>query len=71
MDIKYFKDTDTLLLIFSDNPVIETKDLNENLLLDVDRNGNPVSMTIEHAQTFTNILDFSFQQIQNPSSLIV
>ena len=67
MNIKYFSDTDTLLVVFNDNPIVETKDLNENLLLDIDANGNPVSITIEHAQTMTNIFDFSFQQVPRKS----
>jgi len=37
--------------------------LNENVLLDLDTNGNIVAMTIEHAKNMTNVLNFSFQQI--------
>ena len=49
MTITYFKDTDTLLVNFTKQDIHETKDLNENILLDLDKNGNVVSMTIEHA----------------------
>jgi len=63
MEIKYFNDTDTLLVVFNQNEVDETKDLNENVLLDLDTNGNIVAMTIEHAKNMTNVLNFSFQQI--------
>lgn len=66
MDIKYFSDTDTLLLTFSDNLVVSTEDLNENMLVDLDESGNPVAMTIEHAKTFTNVMNFSYQQIVKP-----
>ncbi|WP_374760252.1 DUF2283 domain-containing protein [Dyadobacter pollutisoli] len=67
MDIRYFQDTDNLLLVFNQNTVASTEDLNENLLVDLDANGNPVSMTIEHAKTFTNVQGLSFQQISADS----
>jgi len=63
MEIKYFNDTDTLYVVFNNNEVEETKDLNDNVLLDLDKNGNIVSMTFEHAKSITNVLNFSFQQI--------
>jgi uncharacterized protein YuzE len=49
MNVKYFKDTDTALLEFSDQPVDETREISESVFVDVDKNGNLVSMTIEHA----------------------
>jgi uncharacterized protein YuzE len=48
--------------------VHETKDLNENILLDLDKNGNVVSMTIEHAAKQTEIANFSFNQISEASA---
>lgn len=32
MRITYFEDTDTLLVYFNDNDIVETKDVNENTL---------------------------------------
>ncbi len=49
MKIKYFNDTDTALVEFTDNGVKETMEISENVYLDLDAAGNPVSMTIEHA----------------------
>ena len=68
MEIKYFNDTDTLLVVFNNNPVIETKDLNENTIIEFDKNGKLVSMTIEHAKHLTNILNISIQQIPKIST---
>jgi len=48
MQIKYFQDTDTLLINFSDNSIAETEDLNENTLIELDEIGNVVSITLEH-----------------------
>lgn len=63
MKVTYFDDTDTLLVYFNDNKIVETKDLNENTLLELDENGNIVSMTIEHAKQQTEVSSFSFSQV--------
>jgi len=65
MKIKYFEDTDTALLEFSERPVFETKEINENIYLDLDldEDGNLIGMTIEHALSQANIHEVSFQQI--------
>jgi uncharacterized protein YuzE len=63
MNITYFKDTDTLLVKFNNNEIALTQDLNENVLVELDKNGAVVSMTIEHAQQQTEIQSFSFNQV--------
>lgn len=64
MKIKYFPDTDTALLEFSDREVIETKEINENIYIDLDRDGKLVSMTIEHAKEQAAIKELSYQEIE-------
>jgi len=61
MRVKYFPDTDTLLIDFSSKPVIETRDVNENVLVELDEDGRVVSMTIEHAKQQTDAGEFSYQ----------
>jgi len=63
MRIKYFEDTDTALVEFSANPSVETKELNENIYLDLDKVGRVVSMTIEHASQSAGMEEFMFQRI--------
>lgn len=63
MTIKYFQDTDTLHIEFRVAEVTETKDLDENTQLDLDKNGNICAMTIEHAKDRADIPHFSFEQI--------
>ena len=63
MDIKYFSDTDTLLIDFSNDEIFETKDLNENILVELDRDGALVSMTIEHAKRGMDVESFSYQRV--------
>ena len=61
MKVKYFPDTDTLLVNFSDKKITETRDLNENVLVELDEEGRVVSMTIEHAKQQTDVGEFSYQ----------
>ena len=63
MQIKYFHETDTLLINFNNNLITETKDINENVLVELDNEGNVVSMTMEHAKSVADIDDLSYQQV--------
>lgn len=63
MKVRYFSDTDTLPITLSDKRVAETRDLNDNILVELDDDGRLVSMTIEHATQQTDVREFSFQQV--------
>ena len=63
MKIKYFQDTDTLYIEFRKAKVAETKDLDEDTLLDLDEDGNICAITIEHAKDRADIPHFSFEQV--------
>ena len=65
MKVKYFADTDTAHVEFTDKEVSETKEISENIYIDIDNNGNLVSMTIEHAKSNAGLWEFSYQEI-NP-----
>ena len=67
MKIRYFADTDTALIEFSNEPVVETREISGNLYIDLDGKGNLVSMTIEHAQEHANISEVSFLQMEKSS----
>jgi len=61
MKVRYFQDTDTLLVDFSDRKVAETRDLNEDVLVELDEGGRVVSMTIKRARQQTDVAEFSYQ----------
>jgi uncharacterized protein YuzE len=63
VEIKYFSDTDTLLINFAEKEIVETRDINENILIELDEQGNLVSITIEHAKQQMDIENFSYQKI--------
>ncbi len=51
MKIRYFADTDTVLIELRDVPVVETRDLDQDVLLDLDAKGEVCAITVEHAST--------------------
>lgn len=61
MKVKYFIETDSLYIKLNDREAVETTELNENVLVDLDRDGKVVSLTIEHAMEHTGKLDFSYE----------
>jgi uncharacterized protein YuzE len=63
MKIKHYQDTDTLYIELRSVEVAETRDLDENTLLDLDREGRICGITIEHASQRVDIPAFSFEQI--------
>ncbi len=65
MIIRYFSDTDTAYIEFTNNLVQETIEISENLFIELDSQGNLVSMTIEHAKEKANISEVSFLQMSN------
>jgi uncharacterized protein YuzE len=64
MKITFFADTDTALIEFSTAVVDETREVSEDIYLDLDGKGNLVSMTVEHAREKANISEVSFLQIE-------
>jgi len=63
MKIKYFSDTDTAHVEFTDKDVYETKEISENIYIDIDEKGNIVNMTIEHAKANAGLWEFSYQEM--------
>lgn len=60
---KYFSDTDTALIEFKGGEIAETPEISENIYVDLDENGNIVSMTVEHAKTNAGLWEFSYQEM--------
>lgn len=63
MNVKYFKDTDTALLEFSQRPIEETRAITDNVSVDLDADGNVVSMTIEHANRVGDLPRVNVQEM--------
>ena len=63
MKVRYFSDTDTALVEFVNRKIFETREINENIYVDLDKEGNLVSMTIEHAKANAGLREFSYQEV--------
>lgn len=70
MKIKYFSDTDTALMELNDNPVESTLEINENVSMDVDKEGKVVTITIEHAKDSMSLPEFSYQEIESVAKCV-
>ena len=68
MQIKYFSDTDTAIIEFTDSQISETRELSENLYMDLDVNGNPVNLTVEHARTTAQLPNLSYEQFDKATA---
>ena len=55
MKMSYFEDTDTLYIEFKATDIIETKELDENTVLDIDSSGDIAAITVEHASNRTDV----------------
>lgn len=55
MKVQYFAYTDTLYIAFREREIVETKDLDENTVLDLDAGGNVCAITFEHASERTDV----------------
>jgi uncharacterized protein YuzE len=55
MKLSYFEDTDTLYIEFKETDISESRDLDENTVLDLDVNDDIIAITIEHASIRTDI----------------
>ena len=64
MKVRYFEDTDTLYIELREAAVAETRDLDENTLIDMDDQGCMGAMTIEHAQDRAELANFVFERVE-------
>lgn len=63
MRVTYFEDTDILYIKLTDDVPTETRELNANVMLELDTQGNVIALTVEHAKSNSGKLDFSFESV--------
>ena len=63
MKIQYFKKTDTLYIEFRKADIVESRDLDEDTIIDVDAEGKICAVTIEHARNRTDVPNLTFEEI--------
>ena len=62
MRVEYFEDTDTLQITFKEGRVEDTRDLDENTLIELDSEGRLVTITMEHAQERADLESFLYKK---------
>ena len=68
MKVKYFNDTDTVHIEMLDREVFETREISENIYIDIDEKGNLVSITVEHAKESAGLWEFSYEEVQKKTA---
>lgn len=63
MKVKYFRDTDTLYIEFRAERIVDTRDLDENTVMDLDAAGNLCAITFEHASSRTDVEQVTLEGI--------
>jgi len=63
MKVRYFTDTDTLLVELRDSPVAETREFDEDTTLDLDLHGHICAITIEHASQRAGAPKLTYEHI--------
>lgn len=63
MKVRYFEDTDTLYIEFRDRDIAESRDLDENTVLDLDAEGHVCAITFEHASRRTDVRHLTVEGI--------
>ena len=63
MKVQYFTDTDTLYIEFRPGDIVESRDVDENTVIDLDADGNICALTMEHAKDRTDVPNFTFEEI--------
>ncbi len=64
MKLRHFAQADTLDIGLRDVEAVETRDLDENTLVDVDDQGRLVAITIEHAKDRTDLSSFAYERVE-------
>jgi len=68
MKVKYFNDTDTAHIEMLGREVFETREISENIYIDIDEKGNLVSITVEHAKESAGLWEFSYEEVQKKTA---
>ena len=63
MKVQYFKDTDTLYIEFRAAEIVESRDLDEDTVIDLDEKGNICAMTMEHAKGRADVSHFTIEEV--------
>jgi len=61
MKLHYDPETDSLYIDLNDRPSVDSREISDDVVLDVDADGQPVGFDIQHA---SRLLDLSFLETE-------
>jgi uncharacterized protein YuzE len=61
--IRYFPDTDTLWIELQPSPTVETRDVDDDTLVEVDSAGRICAITIEHVSQRADLSTSDFERV--------
>ena len=62
MKVRYFEDTDTLYIELREGVAADTRDIDENTLVDIDKRGDMLAITVEHATQRAELSRFVYER---------
>jgi len=63
MRIEYFPDTDSLYIDLADRPGIDTREIGEGIVLDVDEHGRAVGLDIDQASKHISLQKLNLKRV--------
>lgn len=63
MKVRYFEDTDTLYIELREGVAADTRDIDENTLVDIDKRGDMLAITVEHATQRAELNRFVYERV--------
>lgn len=63
MKVRYFEETDTLYIELRDREPAQTEERNDNVLLELEKDGEVVGLTIKHVTKAEGTLAFSYETV--------
>lgn len=63
MKVRYFEDPDTLYIELREGVAADTRDIDENTLVDIDKRGDMLAITVEHATQRAELNRFVYERV--------
>ena len=63
MRIEYFPDTDSLYIDLAERPGVDTREVGDGIVIDIDEGGHPVGIDIDQASKHLDLRTLDLRQI--------
>ena len=63
MRIEYFPDTDSLYIDLAERPGVDTREVGDGIVIDIDEGGHPVGIDIDQASQYLDLQTLDLRRI--------